>query len=585
MKKIWLMMLLSCMAVSFVQAQSKPDSALSGRVSLEDGQPAAGAYVEVSPVGTRGSSQTIYCDEAGNFKLTGLSPGAYSIEVSAPGYVMDRSVQSDGIYRLGETASIRMVKGGVITGRVTDLTGEPLAGIGIKLQRLRDLEGNRVAGRNSPWWNEEIETDDRGVYRAYGLEPGVYVVGVDASSGFGWQWLNAARDVPTWFPSTTREAAAEITIRSGDELSGIDIRHRGDPGHAISGTVSGEIESSQPFTRVGLTLLSAATKEIFSFTDTTNSNGFVFFGLPDGDYELYAWLSGGKDENGSGSPPRHVTIKGTDVTGINLKLVKFGSIAGRVVIEPAKTTDSTATCDSKSRPAIEEILVQAHSDGRNPRTVNALNAAHDGEDAERRIAPGEKGEFVLKALEPDTYWIKADLPGERWYIRSVSLPSQPGQSASQPGGQAAGGKAKKVDAVRSPITLKPGERLSGIEINIADGAASLSGKVVSAKEAGNLPTRLRVHLIPAEGTASDDVLRYREAMAGKDGSFDFKQLAPGKYWLLARAASENEANPDKLRPAAFDPIQRTQLRREAEAAKNELVLQPCSRVKDHKLRF
>lgn len=65
MKKIWLMMLLCCMAVSFAQPQSKPDTALGGRVLLEDGQPAAGAYVEVSPVGARGSSQTIYCDEAG----------------------------------------------------------------------------------------------------------------------------------------------------------------------------------------------------------------------------------------------------------------------------------------------------------------------------------------------------------------------------------------------------------------------------------------------------------------------------------------------------------------------------------------
>ncbi|MEP7338114.1 MAG: hypothetical protein ABI977_10255 [Acidobacteriota bacterium] len=61
--------------------------------------------------------------------------------------------------------------------------------------------------------------------------------------------------------------------------------------------------------------------------------------------------------------------------------------------------------------------------------------------------------------------------------------------------------------------------------------------------------------------------------------------AHGKYFLLARSVSENEANSDTLRPAAFDTAQRIQLRREAEAAKNEITLEPCSRVKDHAVRF
>ena len=91
-----------------------------------------------------------------------------------------------------------------------------------------------------------------------------------------------------------------------------------------------------------------------------------------------------------------------------------------------------------------------------------------------------------------------------------------------------------------------------MDILIAEGAASLNGRVVPAKEASKLPSRLRVHLIPAEVSAADDVLRYAEAAVGVDGGFGFKHIAPGKYLLHTRQASEKEANNDRSRPLAWD---------------------------------
>jgi hypothetical protein len=90
-------------------------------------------------------------------------------------------------------------------------------------------------------------------------------------------------------------------------------------------------------------------------------------------------------------------------------------------------------------------------------------------------------------------------------------------------------------------------------------------------------------LVPAEATAADDVLRYREDFTEKDGSFEFKHLAPGKYRLLARSIPDTEK--DKSRPAAFDATERLKLRKDAEAANNEVELKPCQRVKDHALRW
>jgi hypothetical protein len=65
--------------------------------------------------------------------------------------------------------------------------------------------------------------------------------------------------------------------------------------------------------------------------------------------------------------------------------------------------------------------------------------------------------------------------------------------------------------------------------------------------------------------------------------FSTKHLATGKYWLLARSIPDTEK--DTQRPAAFDSTERAKLRKEAEAAKNEIELKPCQRVKDHVLRW
>jgi len=40
-----------------------------------------------------------------------------------------------------------------------------------------------------------------------------------------------------------------------------------------------------------------------------------------------------------------------------------------------------------------------------------------------------------------------------------------------------------------------------------------------------------------------------------------------------------------MRPAAWDSVERVKLRREAIAAKNEIELQPCARIRDLLLRY
>ncbi len=570
----------------------KREGAITGRIIGPDGQPMADAGVHAYRIGERlGVGHTAAAsDDAGNFKLTGLSPAAYIIRAQAPGYVEAGGAIENSFHHIGETVTINMVKGGVITGRVTDETGEPMAGLTVKPQRLRDPEGKQARSGVEPYGTGVGVTDDRGIYRVYGLRPGVYIVGVGGGSSYSLDDAQIKRDAPTYYPSATRDTAAEINLGAGEEISGIDIRHRGDRGRIVSGSVSttsGEIESSSPNNSVTVRLKSVDGGRFEAVTSAYGARGFAFFGMPDGAYELIATRIIDNSET-TGSARRRISVKSADVSGIELKLSPHGSIAGRVVIESSTAPNKCSIKDDPPgnqassqvqgrQPVVQEIILRADRDAPGPRAE--IFQFFDFDRYGR--LPGQKGEFALKGLEAGRYHITANLPDDGWRIRAITLPGQSGAGTTKP---PAGAAKNAVDAARNGIVIKAGEKLSGVEALIAEDAATLEGRVVPAKEGTKLPSSLRAHLIPAEVTSADDVIRYAETDVRDDGSFEFKHLAPGKYLLHARQIAGKEANDDEVRPAAWDSAERAKLRREATATKNEIELKPCQRVKDHVLR-
>jgi hypothetical protein len=66
--------------------------------------------------------------------------------------------------------------------------------------------------------------------------------------------------------------------------------------------------------------------------------------------------------------------------------------------------------------------------------------------------------------------------------------------------------------------------------------------------------------------------------------FEFKNMAPGKYRLLARAAPDDEPSDRPPAPAVWDSNERAKLRREAEILKTEVELKPCKRVSDQTIK-
>jgi hypothetical protein len=407
-------------------------------------------------------------------------------------------------------------------------------------------------------------TDDRGVYRIYGLEAGAYVVGVNVSSPIFAGMGRTGREPPTYHPSSPRGAATEINLRAAEEVAGVDIRARGGRGRSISGTVSGETQGEGIFNGVAVMLYGVADKNLMGMATLMGSQNFSLHGVEDGEYELRA-ARFNESMDFALSAPRRVVVKGADLNGIELKLLKLGSVSGRVVIEAPKAECEPASAQFK----VEEALIEMKRDDRTPGGFAFGLIPMEAAGYFGAATADKDGGFSVKNLEAGRYRVNTDLPDESWYIRAVTQAATP----------------KPIDVSRAGFTLKQGEKISGIEMIIAQGAASLSGRVVPSREGAQLPKRLRVHLIPAETTAADDLLHYDESPVRGDGSFEFKHIAPGKYLLIARQASEKDANDDQSRPLAWDAVERAKLRRESAAAKNEIELKVCERVKEHVLRW
>jgi len=555
--------------------QARRDGVITGRVVNDAGRPVAAAPILIIRAGVKITSgaQTSVADDEGNFKATGLDTGSYMISTSVPGYVVARADSDRDYHRAGENVTINLVKGGVITGRVTDSYGEPMVGVPAHAFKVRELEGGQTYLGGLRETNGRL-TDDRGVYRIYGLEPGVYVVGVSTDQS----WLNGG--AMTWHPSSPRATAAEIAVRGGEEVTGIDIRHREERGHTISGAVVAAAASESRGEGIAVMMTSGADRQLVAMTWAYGRKSFAMVGAPDGDYEIVAYRMSNTTIDFASSAPRRVVVKGADVSGIELRIAPPASISGRVKIESSTSGAmggaGKSPCEdaarAKDRAVIEEVLLSADADDGSGPSIQSIAPYLRYLVGVMLGAPDEKGEFTVSGLAAGRFRIKADLPDEGWYVRAITRPA-PGETK------------KPVDASRNGIAVKAGEKLSGVEVVIAEGAASLNGHVVPTKEDSKLASRLRVHLIPAEVSAADDVLRYAETTVGVDGEFGFKHIAPGKYLLYARQASEKEVNSNGSRPPEWDEIERAKLRREATAAKNEVELKACERAKDHVLRW
>ncbi len=559
---------------------SPPTGSIKGRVVSDDGRPVTNATLIAQAVTGPPSAKPGRTDSEGRFSFDDLPQAAYIVIAIAPGYIDESLASGDPSqwprHLIGAQLKIIMIKGGVITGTVTNSKGEPVVGVPVHATVLNGSPSAFSAFMGA----SAGESDDRGVYRIYGLAPGQYIVNAGGSGQFGmFAPSGFDLDVPTYYPSASRDTAIPVAARNGEETTGIDIKYQGTEGHRINGVVLGTVAGAA-MGAITITLAHAGTQSIISLAIASPMDprrAFGFNGVADGDYDLFAAFQTGQQNVSSLMATKRVTVRGGDLTGVELTLAQLASIAGIITLDPIKPEDK---CDQRASQLVETIFNTPRDDPKpGGQVMTALFAGLGG-------TLNAKGEFVARNLDAGRYRFDIKLPTDAWYVRTINLPASAALSGPPPAPTSPPSAATKPNPTnpwQGVVTIKAGQQVGGVSIAVGQDAAGLRGRVVVTPEGTAVPAGLRLHLVPRDLEQANDILRYSETLVMSDGTFAFSNIAPGSYFILARVEPVVETQSPPPRPTAWDPTARTKLRREAESAKEVVELNPCQRLKDHAL--
>ncbi|HLK66302.1 MAG TPA: carboxypeptidase-like regulatory domain-containing protein [Bryobacteraceae bacterium] len=253
-------------------------------VENQTGKPLARALVIVRPVaGTAGSPHSVRTNAYGAFEFPQVAPGVYLVSAQkrafAPAQYGQKHYKAAGFpIVLDETAApflnLRLQRYGAITGTVVDENDVGLPDHDVAA--FRNTRPPELAGR--------ARTDDRGVYRIGGLEPGSYIIRT-----VGKQYDDGGY-LPTFAKETARlEEARPFDVNLDQQVEEAGVRPF--PGQLF--VVGGQ---TLPGVQANITLIS----EMGSEQTTSDASGnFKFPPQAPGNYELYA-RSVSSDRRGGG---------------------------------------------------------------------------------------------------------------------------------------------------------------------------------------------------------------------------------------------------------------------------------------------
>lgn len=172
-------------------------------------------------------------DAEGYFEIKELAAGRYNVSATKGGFVAGQFGQrrpgepgtpidlSEG--QTADKVNFSLSRGSVISGKVVDDTGDPVAGTMVSAVRYQFVSGTRRLVPAASDGSTD-RTDDQGGFRLYGLPPGDYFISANNRSNQfvapGMNNTEADGFAPTYFPGTPNIGeAARITVKAGQEMS------------------------------------------------------------------------------------------------------------------------------------------------------------------------------------------------------------------------------------------------------------------------------------------------------------------------------------------------------------------------------
>ena len=336
----------------------KATGSISGHI-IVDGKGAAG--ITVAAFGVDAIRRVPYTqtktDSEGSFKLIGLTAGGYRVAILTGNLTsVDPNAESpfssdfvsaskDVLLSAGEDVSgidLRFARGGVITGRVTDADNKPIVEETITLHPVQDGRNPRM--RPPIPIGQMYQTDDRGVYRIYGLLAGKYKVSVGRNATQGFIGSPYGFYPLTYYPDVVDANKAEIVeILANGEATNIDIRvNRHEDTYGVTGRIVDE--EGAPVGGANVTLMTSRGGQGFSSTFTSSATGvdgkFNLMGLAAGRYGVY--VSSNNSSASVYSDPIYFDVVDKDISDLEIKASRGSSISGTIAGENIDLRDVLA---------------------------------------------------------------------------------------------------------------------------------------------------------------------------------------------------------------------------------------------------
>lgn len=531
--------------------QGEATAAITGRVMVGD-KPAAGFVVTLERVDRKNEQNMIesllnreplvkaMTDNEGRYRLEGLHAARYKVKPFAPSHIS--GPEKTVTLAAGDTAEnidFSLMRGGVITGRVVKADGRPVIGETVRFtptpiekkpavtgadkakdededeDEEEDEEDQEVesisvtSGDGSIFGGIDFKTDDRGVYRIYGLPPGRYLLSVGGADGpFE---AKPRYHTQTYHPGVTDKAKATVVeVAAGGEAASVDIK-LGLPSVAfrVSGRVI-EAETGKPLPKA--IVLSGPAGEGGSMSTVgspglSNEKGeFRIEGVKPGRHE--AFITFGFDGQSEYYADKTAfEVKNADVTGIVIKAHRGVSLSGIAVAEGAS--------DAVMAAKLPQVDMMAHG---------VMTEGHMPSFSRSRINPD--GSFQFRGLRPGKTVISINtfLGEKRFHITRVER----------------GGVELK-----DHIEIAPGEQVTDLRIVLTYASATLRGQV--RIEGGALPKgmNLSVSAVRLDKTStfkwpgSNNWAGSIGADVDASGRFEIGGLLPGEYEITLNAEADD----------------------------------------------
>jgi protocatechuate 3,4-dioxygenase beta subunit len=320
-------------------------AAVRGQVTdRETGKPVSGAHVTLT--GPPPRTSVTRANEEGRYEFADLPAGRYTLGAGPAEFRATHvwahyvDPDSDGlgptpiILKGGEIRTgidVSLTRAYAVSGRVLDEWGIPVANAGI---RLTDLQTGGAGGRG------HVPTDDRGLFRAFGVAPGRYRLCAEprmfvSFSPEGHSDHQADAPIRTCYPSVTAvDDAQPITVRNAD-VGGLEIRMLRAPVVMISGVVLSA--NGTPVPDASVMLMRIEEDGGYGSGSVARADGsFKMTGVIPGQYVLKVERrppASPYDDPSLEEAHVPITVDGEHVSQLVLTLSKPRTVSGRIVFE------------------------------------------------------------------------------------------------------------------------------------------------------------------------------------------------------------------------------------------------------------